>query len=61
MSFLPLRGGPGDAVEVGVRILRLDERPEPPDGGGVCDVRPSKPPSKSQSGGGQPYDQVRQR
>ena len=44
MLFLPLCGGPGDAVEVGVRIVRLDERPEPPDGGGVCDVCLSKPP-----------------
>jgi hypothetical protein len=42
-----LRGGPGDVVEVGVRIFRLDERPEPPDGGGVCDVRPFQAPFRS--------------
>ena len=39
MSFLPLRGGPGGTVEVGVLVLRLDAGPEPIHGGRICNVR----------------------
>jgi hypothetical protein len=35
MLFLPLRGRPGDAVEVGVVVPRLDAGPEQMHGGHI--------------------------